>query len=209
MTFRKFIKRLSILVLVITLLGFLYLKFCWIQISSANEMKFNASIVDSIAPLPNNFLKIWDNLYPNSRNNGMNKQLWSEITRELGSKKKYNNCYCDEIGYTAWNNDNLHFKFNLNKLIGNYRKFGYGLEYYTTPAKCFDFWINNDILWDGKYLRNLNELSLINFKKNIEQLNDIEITELIIYRKLGDSIKNNKSRFTEALRSLLAKLQAE
>ena len=114
----------------------------------------------------------------------MNKQLWNELTKVLGNTSVYD-CRCDEIGYLAWNNDNYNFKFNMDKGVGRYRQFGYGLQYYTTPKKCFDFWLNSDIIWSGHYLKSLNELSTINFQKNIENLNQAEIIQLIVCRNLG------------------------
>ena len=132
-------------------------------------------------------------------------QLWSELTKEPGSKK-HRDCKCDEIGYLAWNNDNYQFKFNIETGIGKYRRFGYGLQYYTTPGKCFDFWLNNGILWNGRYLRDINELSTIALKKNIESLNQAEVIQLITYRKLGFNRSKDTSVFIETINTLTTKL---
>ena len=171
-------------------------------------MKHNARIVDSSASPPVNFLKVWDRLYPNSRNNGMNSQLWSEMTSIFGNKK-YRNCKCDEIGYLAWDNNNHNFKFNIEKGIGKYRRFGYGLQYYTTPEKCFDFWLNNGIIWNGRYLKDLDELSNITFNKNVEGLNETEIIELIAYRTLSYSRAKDSIMFKETVDELTARLKEQ
>jgi len=206
---RKKIIRLFIFFTLILILGvYFYLKFCWLTLYSFDDMKYNANIVNSSPPLPANFLKVWDRLFPNTRNNGMNKQLWSELTSEIGNSNFYN-CRCDEIGYLAWNHDNYYFKFNMKKGIGQYRKFGYGLEYYTTPSKCFDFWYNNAIIWNGKYLKDLDELSEINFKKSIVSLNQLEIIELIVYRNIGYFKAKDSAAFRESVNKLTAKLNEQ
>lgn len=202
---KKVFRVLLIWTLLIYIGIYLFLKFSWLTLYSFDDMKYNAKIVDSSISQPDNFLKVWDRLYPESRNNGMNKQLWSELTRELGNSNSYN-CKCDEIGYLAWNNDNHSFKFNIDKGVGKYRQFGYGLQYYTTPIKCFDFWLNNDIIWNGHYLKDLNELSMINFKRNVENLNQTEIIQLIAYRNLGYYRAKDTIVFRETINKLTAKL---
>jgi hypothetical protein len=168
-------------------------------------MKYNAKIIDSSISPPDNFLKVWDRLYPASRNSGMNKQLWSELTREFGNSK-LDNCKCDEVGYLAWNNRNHNFKFNIDKGVGKYRQFGYGLQYYSTATKCFDFWLNNDIIWDNHYLKDLDELSMIKFKKNVESLHQTEVIQLIAYRNLGYYRAKDTILFRETVNRLTVKL---
>ena len=187
--------------------SFIFSKFCWLTLYSFDEMKYNAKIVDSSVSPPNNFIKIWDKLYPESRHNGMNKQLLSEFTSEFTNSRLYN-CTCDEIGYLALDNDNHKFKFNIDKGVGRYRQFGYGLQYYTTPQKCFDFWINNAIIWGDHYLKSLNELSILKLKKNVEELNQTEIVQLITYRYLGYYKSRDTVTFNKIVNTLTAKLTA-
>ena len=203
---KKRLRILFFLALIIFLGGYLLLKFSWLTLYSIDEMKYNARIVDSSISPPPNFLNVWDRLYPDSRHNGMNNQLLSELTAEI-AKTKFRDCKCDEIGYLAWNNDNYNFKFNLDKGIGKYRRFGYGLQYYTTPAKCFDFWLNNGIIWNGRYLKNLNELSTITLNKNIESLNQNEVIQLIAYRQLSYNRANDSTVFSETVNKLTANLK--
>lgn len=204
---RKRTFRIIFTSIIIVLLGiYLFLKFSWVTLYSFDDMKYNAKIIDSSISQPDNFLKIWDKLYPNSRNNVMNKQLWSDLTRVLGNSKYYN-CKCDEIGYLAWNNDNHNFKFNIDKGVGKYRQFGYGLQYYTTPIKCFDFWLNNGIIWNGHYLKDLNELSQINFQKDVDRLNQSEIIQLIAYRTLGFYKAKDTAVFKETVNKFTSKLK--
>lgn len=203
---RKKIFRIIVISTAIVFVGvYLFLKFSWLTLYSFDDMKQNAKIVDSSISPPDNFLKVWDKLYPESRNNGMTKQLWGELTRKLGNSK-FHDCKCDEIGYLAWNNNNHSLKFNVDKGLGKYRQFGYGLQYYTTPAKCFDFWLNNGIIWNGHYLKDLNELAVINFKKNVAYLNEVEIIELIAYRNLGYYRSKDLKMFQETVTKLAAKL---
>ena len=189
------------LLLLLMLRGYLYLKFSWLQVSSVSDNKYNAAIVENDSPLPGNFLRVWDKVYPNSRNNGMNKQLWSDLTAGI-IHSKYRNCCFDEIGYTAWNNDKINFKVDRSKLIGRYRQFGYGLEYYTSPEKCFTFWINHDIIWNHEYLKDLNELSTICFAKNTKILSDSEIIRLIVYGDRGERVKRQPGEFNKKVKEL-------
>ena len=204
MKIKKIARFLFIVSLSIFVVTYFYLKFSWLTVYSYSDMKYNAKIVDTSITTPNNFLKIWDKIYPSTRNNRMTKQLWSGLTREL-AKSSFYDCKCDEIGYLAWNNNYHNFKFNVDKQVGKYRQFGYGLTFFTTPEKCFDFWLNNDIIWKGQYLKNLNELSIINFNKNITSLNQTEIIQLIAFRNLGYTQSKDTILFKETTRILEAK----
>lgn len=207
MKFKKIFTRITIAAAISVFVGWLCLKFCWLPISSFDDMKYNAGIVERVKTPPANFLAVWDKLYPNSRNNSMNRQLWSDLTEEMFNTV-YNNCTCDEIGYTALDNDNFKFRVNVDKVLGRYRQFGYGLEYYTTPDKCWDFWINHDIIWKGRYLENLNELSVIQLQKNTEALNQDEIITLIAYRNLGYLRSRDTAVVNNTARNLKSKLAA-
>ncbi len=184
---------------------YLYARYSWLSLYTHEEMKYNAEIVASTKPLPENFLKVWDILFPNSRNNGMNNQFLSEVNREmLGGK--ISDCKCDEIGYLVWENKISKFKYNMEG-VGKYRRFGYGLEYFTTPDKCFDFWMNNNIYWNGKYLNSLNELSVICLNKNIDELNQEEIIRLIAYKRMGDKAQSDTTKFNALVLELKNKFE--
>lgn len=184
---------------------YIYARYSWLSLYTHEEMKYNAEIVASTKPLPENFLKVWDILFPNSRNNGMNNQFLSEVKREvLGGK--ISDCKCDEIGYLVWENKISKFKYNMEG-VGKYRRFGYGLEYFTTPDKCFDFWMNNNIFWNGKYLNSLNELSVICLKKNIDELNQEEIIRLIAYKRMGDKAQSDTAKLNALVLELKYKFE--
>lgn len=181
----KFILKSTIILFLIGLISiFIYLNFAWLSICSTTEMKHNAEIINQTETLPDNFIKLYDSLYPRTRHYSMADQLINQLKHEfLLERHKNINCKCDDIGYTAWNNDDFKFKGNLEKLMQMYPEFGFGLEKYSSPEKCFDFWYQHDILYRGKYLKNLNKLSELTLKKSLDSLNRDEMIKLIIYRR--------------------------
>ena len=145
--------------------------YSWKKISTQTEMKDNGLKILNTDKLPDNFYLVYDIIKPLQRNTTMSEQVWKRILMP----HIVADCKCDEIGYIAWNNKSLDLNINLENLLKEkgYWKFGFGLEKFSTPQKCFDYWINNDILYNGKYLKDLNELSIKVLDKKIENLNDL------------------------------------
>ena len=200
---------LCLICLAVVLSGYLWLRLGWLKFASPEEMKHNAAFVNSIPALPANFLKVWDKIYPGSRSQGMDGDLFRDLVDGFGIRAfTEKDCKCDDIGYTAWDNPDFHFQFDLDKELGNYRRFGYGLQYYSSPEKCFDFWINHDMHWRGIYIKNLNELSRMKFNKDIEGLNDKEIIGLIAYRLLG-RINPSEKDYNNEVENLIQKFKLE
>lgn len=181
--FNFFFKLAFLLIILGLISAYLYLNFAWLLICSQDEMKYNAAIVNQSEPLPKEFLKVFDSLHPTLRHYSMQDQISNQIKHEFLLARYNKNCKCDDLGYTAWNNDDFKFKGNLKYLLQMYPEFGVGLERYSSPEKCYDFWYQYDILYHGRYLKNLNELSVLTLKKPIDCLNNDEILKLIIIRR--------------------------
>lgn len=147
-------------------------------------MKKNAATVNNAKPLPRKFLEIYDKYYPGKRNYTMLDQVLSQNLRYFHPfHKPMKNCKCDESGYIIWENNKFTFKGNLRRLMQMYPEFGFGLEKYSSPEKCFNFWYQNDILYRGRYLNDLNELSKLTLMKDLDSLNDDDCIKLIFIRR--------------------------
>lgn len=191
---RKFLAR-SILFLVffgvITVCScFIWLThYSWSKIASEKEMKENGLEVFNSPNLPDNFYHIYDIVKPNNRKVTMAQQFLSSLT---SSHNRYD-CKCDDISYLSWNNNNLNLRLDPGQLLKSYGywKFGFGLEKYATPQKCFDYYINNDIFFKQNYLQNLNELSKKVLDKELENLKTDEILKLIAWH---DALRISRGR---------------
>lgn len=175
----------------------------WHRYCTTDEMRYNASIINNEPPLPPLFYQTWDKLFPGSRHHTMNEALLSELAGRHTS-----NCRCDEIGYLSWNNDDFRFKADFGKLIGNYRPFGYGLQSYSSPEKCFDFWVNHDLAFRDHYLHSLDDLSLTVLQKRVDQLNQDEMVILIAWRQLGRRALYNKPSLNKTIKAYQYKLRS-
>jgi hypothetical protein len=181
----------------------------WKEICPEEEMKLNAQNLNSTESLPPNFYEVWDKLYPDSRNESMTNQSLEVFLSAIGLERDRTNCRCDEIGYISWNNPNYKWHFNqtnLHQKLG-YMQFGFGLNKYSTPEKCFDFWINNGFYYrlERRYFRNLNEFSNLIFHQNIQELSNEKIIEIIAYRLVDTYSPINTTRFENLKTDLLIK----
>lgn len=173
-----------ILSLIFILISYIWLKeYSWRGITARDVMKINTQKVLDTPSLPSKFYEVYFTIYPNHKDISMTEELFYML---IDPHKKYD-CKCDAIGYLTWNNKNTEFEVNMDDLLswGGYYKFGFGLEKYATPRKCFDFWINHDIYWnkESRYLNGVEELSQKIFEKSIEILDTDEIIRLITMLK--------------------------
>lgn len=199
---------ISVIVSGVAIFGYFWIS-DWSKISSNDEMKFNAQNINETEKLSPNFYKVWDKLFPDSRNISMTKQSREEFFHGIGLQKGWKNCMCDEIGYNSWNNHNFEWKYNQKELLqtAGYRRFGFGLNKYSSPDKCFDFWINHDFYFktEQRYFNGLNEFANILYQRDIHNLSDNEIIEMITYRLMETYPPNNNKRFDEKKNKLLRK----
>jgi len=141
-------------------------------------MKFNAELVNESPTLGSGFYEVYDIVKPNVRFSTMTEQLLAIVLQG----KNRNECKCDDVPYISLHNK-TNLQANLNHLLvrNGYLKFGFGLENYTESGKCFDYWINNSISWNGEFINSLNDLSVLFLKKEIELLDTTEILRLIAW----------------------------
>lgn len=193
----------SLISILILLFFIIYLKFSWLYICSIEEMKLNADIVNNSKSIPKNFIAVYDRIHPYNRSYSMFDQVSSQIN-PISLRKHFSpyNCKCDEVGYLLWNNKNFKFNGNLTRLIQMYPEFGFGLERYSSPENCFNFWYQNDILYRGRYLNDLNELSKLTLKKDLDSLNDDECIKLILIRR-----QPNRNWYDTELNQLVSNLK--
>lgn len=196
MNIKKLLYRLILLALLTGLLsfsvGYIWLKnYSWRDISSTKEMKASGEKLNNTKELPSKFYNTYDIIKPFQRKSTMTNQVISRFT----GYNKSTDCKCDNIGYILWNNDNINLDVNLSNLLKTlgYWKFGFGLENNSSPEKCFDYWINNNICIKGKFLKDLNALSLLKLNKEVKNLDTDEIIKLIAWH---DVLKIGKNDLT-------------
>lgn len=191
---------ISIFLISIFIVYYWISRYSWLKISTSKEMEYNGQQILNSPKIPQKIYNIYEKIEVNEVKTSMIHQVTSQILFPLLKRK---NCKCDKIGYLAWNNKNLNFKFNLSQILKKhgYLKFGFGIEKYSSSKKCFDFWLNNSIYLNNHYLKSLNELSQIKIYKNIEELNDDEIIKLLAWFKALNYGRNNKEEMNKFYRN--------
>lgn len=159
----------------------------WQRNFSKNQVLNWATEINNTAPISENFISIFDTLFPSARQNsirykykdlvfkhllgGMPSRSWgnyySQITADLILSQKKN---------MIWDN------FFEKTLV-----LAYGLEYYASPSKCVDFYLKNVLIQypinqkdTFLIIQGIENLSQFKFGKNISELSEDEVIEIII-----------------------------
>lgn len=173
-----------VLILIITYVAYdiYWHRFSWNPIATADQMQWNRSELLQVKPQPDLFYTVLDSLYPGHRSTSMTEGVARIILAEISDKVELKKCKCYDIGYLAWNNDSAHFEFNFPELMKSYWSFGYGLEHYSSPEACFEYWLNYDLYFEYRYLSDFNELSLVVLGQSVNELSKEEMIELVNFR---------------------------
>jgi hypothetical protein len=183
----------------------------WHLLLSNEEMKFYASEVDKAAAPAENFMRVYSAIFPNHTNTTLTQQIFINYTSrfllrhtELDDKP---HCFCDmtyDIQKKLYPDlEDIEWDGRLQDL-----EFGFGIEKYTTPDKCFYY------VMQYRIPELLGQLSPKHYShlqnKSIAEMNDDELLELILLLKSRSrySRLKNPAKFEKALAHYKEKLQA-
>jgi hypothetical protein len=183
----------------------------WHLLLSSEEMKFYASEVEKAAAPAENFLRVYTAIFPNHTNTTLTQQIFINYTSrfllrhtELDDKP---HCFCDmtyDIQKKQYSDlEDIEWDGRLQDL-----EYGFGIEKYTTPEKCFYYVMNYRIP------ELLGQLSPKHYghlqNKSIAEMNDDELLELILLLKSRSrySRVKNPGKFEKALAHYKEKLVA-
>ena len=212
--FKNLIKYL-ILILFISIFGlYIWISEGWRIVFSDSEMKTMATEINSTPSLSQNFYKTYDKLNPTKRNTTMNQELLSMWKTLFNISNKPKLCICHTVYHNLeLTNDIAKKKLKKRNDSGGFLIYrhlnyfvGWGLQNYSTPEKCFDYYINSFVS-EAKNIQStkaLNELLVIPFSRMTED----QIIEFIILMKAPsyyDKYKNPK-RFQRVFLKLKDKL---
>lgn len=204
---------LSFIILTILEIGVAYwlVSSRWHLLLSHEEMKFYASEVEKAERPPENFMRVYSAIFPNHTNTTLTQQIFVNYTSrfllrhtELDDKP---HCFCDmtydiqkkifpELNDIEWDG-------RLQDL-----EYGFGMEKYTTPEKCFYYVMQYRI---PDLMRQLNSKKYSHLKdKSLADMNDEEVLELILLLKSRSRYNRHKNpeKFEKALAHYREKLQA-
>ncbi|MBL7856396.1 MAG: hypothetical protein JNM57_01810 [Cyclobacteriaceae bacterium] len=182
------LKIFAVCSIILTLLevgiGYWLLSSRWQLHISEPEMKEFAAELNSSETLPDNFLRIYQGIYPKHVNATMSELLFINYAfRFVLRDKDYDSrphCFCDLV----YDVQVLHNK-KLDELDWPGRlvdlEYGFGLEKYTTPERCFTYFMNQQIEALKRKIKP-DHYPAIAYKR-IAQMNDEEILELIVLLK--------------------------
>lgn len=201
--FRKALKALKIFIIcsiILTVMelgiGFWLLKTRWqLYISKQQMREFAQELTDS-EPLPENFLRVYKTIAPNHIDASMTEMLFfNYAVRLIFRDHDYDSkphCYCDLIyDIQVKHNEKLRDVNWTGRVVD--LEYGFGLEKYTTPDKCFTYFMNEHV---AQLVKKLNPNQYPNISRDrIATMTDDEIIELMLLLKSHDRF--NKFRNPE------------
>jgi hypothetical protein len=166
----------------------------WTLFLTKEQMTAYADSVTMAKPLPANFMKVYQSIFPNNYTATLRKQIFinygSRILLRHTELEQKPHCFCDFVYDIMVTRDkylyNLEWDGRLQDL-----EFGFGIEKYTTPEKCFEYtWA----YWVPKIQSELDPAKfpyLMN--KTIAELSDDEIIEVILISQDRERLNRYKN----------------
>jgi hypothetical protein len=215
--FKKFLRLLkyfilSAIILTIIEIGVAYwlVSSRWHLLLSGEEMQEYADRVNDAEPMPENFMRVYQAIFPHHVNTSLTQQVFVNYgTRfllrhtELDEKP---HCFCDMV-YDIQKQrhqelEDLEWDGRLQDL-----EFGFGIEKYAKPENCFNYVMQYRV---PELLEQLSMRRYAHLKtKTISEMNDDELLELILLLKSRSrySRHKNPAKFEKALIHYRARLQ--
>ncbi len=192
---KKIFKALKVFVicsLILTVMeigiGFWLLKTRWQLFISKSQMREFAQELTDSEPLPENFLRIYKAIYPKHIDTSLTEMIIFNyalrlITRDHDFESKPH-CYCDLIyDIQIGKNETLRdIDWSGTRIVD--LEYGFGLEKYTTPERCFTYYMNERI---QKLVSKIDHSLYPNISRaNIANMTDDEVIEVILLIKSKD-----------------------
>lgn len=207
--FKYFI--LSAIILTIIEIGLAYwlVSSRWHLLLTNEEMMEYAQRVKEAPPMPENFMQVYTAIFPNHVNTTLTQQVFVNYGSrflfrhtELDEKP---HCMCDMIYDIAKKKhqelEDVEWDGRLQDL-----EFGFGIEKYATPEECFNYVMQHRV---PELLGQLSNKQYAHLKqKNIEEMNEDELLELILLLKSRSRYSRHKNphKFEKALSNYKEKL---
>jgi hypothetical protein len=187
---RKFLRLLKYFMIssvILTLMeigvGYWLISSRWYLLVPKEQMTEFAKEIDAAPPMPDNFMRIYEARFPNHYHTTLAQQVFINYgeryvlrIHDIDTKA---HCFCDLV-YDFQRMENP----ALDAIIWDGRlqdlEYGFGMEKYSSPEKCFDYVMNHRIA----RMRTWADRGLFGFiYKPVDQLSDDELVELIIMLK--------------------------
>ncbi len=190
--------------------GYWLLKTRWQLFISKQQMKEFAAELTNSEPLPENFLRVYRTISPKHIDTSLTEMIFlNYVVRLLSRDHSYESkphCFCDLI---------YDIQVNKNETLRNIDwtgtrivdlEYGFGLEKYTTPDKCFTYFMNEHI---RKLVTKLDHNLYPDISRDrIASMTDDEIIELMLLLKSHDRFNkySNPDLFEKYLNEYKVKL---
>ncbi|MFZ6010579.1 MAG: hypothetical protein ACOYXT_09545 [Bacteroidota bacterium] len=213
---RKLLRILGYFVLssiVLTLLeigvGYWLLSSRWEIHVPEDKMEVFAKDILAAEPLPENFRAVYTALFPRHVNATMSEQVFLNYGARILFRNQHidarPHCFCDLV---------YDLQLKKNKGLASIPwpgrlqdlEYGFGMERFAPPNKCFDYVIRERVAGLQKVLDSKRFGHVIN--KRLEDMNDDEIVELILLIKSKNQFNRykNPSMFAKAFEYYKGKL---
>jgi hypothetical protein len=174
-----------IVVLIQIAVGYWLISSRWSIFLSDEQMVSLSKEVNEAKPLPENFIQLYDQLYPNVIHSSMAEQLFVNYSSRIIFRRKQianlPHCTCDLVYDIQIKNNpmlaGVHWPGRLQEL-----EYGFAIEKFSSPEKCFNYVINEEI----KYLKLLSPETQNLLSKDISSMTEDELVQVIILLKGGD-----------------------
>lgn len=168
-----------ILILLQIAFGYWLISSRWSMFLSDDQMVSLSSEINEAKSLPDNFIQLYDQLYPNVIHASMAEQLFVNYgTRILFRRRQVTNlphCTCDLVYSIQIKNNsilaNIHWPGRLQEL-----EYGFAIEKFSSSKKCFDYVTNHQIknlVTSSPEIKNL-------LAKDISSMSEDELSQVII-----------------------------
>ena len=190
--------RVIIIGIFIVLIGYQYLKTTWKKFITEKQLIELISEIKSSKDLPNRFYELYDKEYPKSLDYSTNKLL----LKNLFSKEKYNS-----PSITASIISGFSTNHNRDSRLTKPREYilSLKLEEETTQKQCLN-WVTEKYDFTNRII-GIENASMFYFQKDLEKLNDEELTKLIVIM-INPSLYNpsrRKELFENKVKELMKK----
>jgi len=137
-------------------------------------MRELASVVEKTPALGDNFYAVYDQIYPNRRTVYLGKSFLHSVQSLLKNERDVYvlyDCKCDAV-YRLLAKENTLLRERGEQWKDEHKPFwfGFAIQKFTSPEKCFDY----------VYYDKSSKLAKKHFQKNIAELTDDEVIELLM-----------------------------
>jgi len=212
----KALKIFAICSIILTVLeigiGFWLISTRWQLFISKRQMKEFAAELTNSEPLPDNFMRIYKVIYPKHIDTSLREMIFfNYVVRFVSRDHDYDSkphCFCDLVyDKQVKHNENLRDIDWTGRLVD--LEYGFGLEKYTTPDRCFRYFINDHI---NIILSKIDRSLYPNLsRESIASMTDDEVIELILLLKSPEKFNRfkNPELFDKYLTEYKVKLEMD